>query len=101
MRVGPVVLLYGFDVVSAMPLDRSGLNVMPTRMYHGAGARLDLKGPQSISILAEVFNIFDQRSADVLYDSGASQPFRAYPIGDFVGYPLPGRRFNIAVRGSL
>ncbi len=95
-RVGRVTFRYGFDVVSSTTLDRSGINRMPTRVYHSAGVRLDAS---PVSVIAEIINILDQRTVDVNYETGS--PFRAYPISDFLGYPLPGRRFNLAVRGSF
>jgi len=99
LRLGALTLRYGFDVVSATTLDRSGLNIMPTRVYHGVGARFDVKGAQALSIVAEIINLFDQRTATVVYETGLRPG--PYPISDFLGYPLPGRRFSLAVRGSL
>jgi hypothetical protein len=68
---------------------------MPARVYHSAGARLDVS---SISLIAEVINLFDQRTVTVPFDGAISN---RYPISDFLGYPLPGRRFNLVVRGTL
>lgn len=97
-RLGPVTLRYGFDLVSTTSLDRAGTRELPTRVFHGAGARLDLK---AVSVIAEVMNLFDQRTVDVLYESGARPRFDRYPISDFLGYPLPGRRFSLAIRAAL
>lgn len=97
-RIGPVTLRYGFDVVSSTALDRTATKVFPTRVFHGAGARVDIR---SISILAEVINLLDQRTVDVLYESGSKPRFGPYPLSDFLGYPLPGRRFTLAIRGTL
>lgn len=95
-RLGPATLRYGFDLVSATTLDRAGLNRLPTRAFHGAGVRVDVG---AASVVFEVANLFDQRTVNVPYES--SGPARPYPISDFQGYPLPGRRFTLAVRGSL
>ncbi len=97
-RIGPVTLRYGFDLVSTTSLDRAGTRELPTRVFHGAGARLDLG---SVSVIGEVMNLFDQRTVDVLYESGARPRFDRYPISDFLGYPLPGRRFSLSIRGAL
>jgi len=99
LRFGPFALRYGLDVISSTTLDRSGLNRLPVRTIHGAGARFDLKGERLVSIIAEVINIFDQRTVSVPYETGGL--LQKYPTSDFLGYPLPGRRFTLAVRGSL
>lgn len=96
VKLGPATLRYGFDVVSSTTLDRAGLNVLPTRIYHGAGVRVALG---AVTVLGEVSNLLDRRTVDVQYETG--RPLQPYPISDFVGYPLPGRRFTLAVRGTL
>jgi hypothetical protein len=52
------------------------------------------------SVLAQVDDLFDQRIASVTSETGMKAPLR-YPISDFLGYPLPGRRFTLAVRWAL
>jgi vitamin B12 transporter len=95
VRAGPVTLRYGFDLISPTTLDAAGTRVLPTRIFHGAGVRLDAR---RVSVIAEVQNMFDRRSVDVVYETGSA--FR-YPVSDFLGYPLAGRRFSIAVRANL
>lgn len=96
--VGPVRLRYGLDVVSATTLDRAGTRELPTRVFHGAGARLELG---KVTVLVEVANLFDQRTVTVPFESGRAPRFGAYPISDFLGYPLAGRRFTLALRATL
>jgi hypothetical protein len=98
VKVGPATLRYGCDLVSATTLDRAGTRVLPTRAYHGVGVRVAIG---AVTVLGEVSNLFDQRTVDVLYEGGSAPKFGPYPISDFQGYPLPGRRFNLAVRGTL
>ncbi len=102
ITVGPAVLRYGLDVVSSTNLDRAGLRELPTRVFHGVGAKLAVPGARGMLALFEIANLFDQRTVDVAYDTGSSsRPFSRYPTSDFLGYPLPGRRFTLAVRWSL
>jgi hypothetical protein len=56
---------------------------------------------REIKAIGEIANVFDQRSGDVVYASGPPTIFARYPYSDFVGYPIPGRRWTIAVRGTL
>lgn len=98
VKLSGLTLRYGLDLVSATTLDRNATKEVPTRVFHGAGARVDFK---SIAVLAEVANLFDRRTVNVLYESGPRPQFQPYPITDFLGYPLPGRRFTLAIRGTL
>lgn len=98
VKISSLTLRYGFDLVSATTLDRAGTRVLPARSFHGFGVRLDVR---TLSILAEVANVFDQRTVNALYESGGRPRFEAYPMSDFLGYPLPGRRFTLAIRGVL
>ncbi len=98
-RLGRFIVRYGLDVVAATPLNRESTLTLPTRTWHGAG--VSFTPARGIVTLFEVANIFDQRSGDVLYASGATPTFVRYPSSDFVGYPIPGRRFTLALRISL
>ncbi len=89
-----LTLRVGFDLVSSTTLDRAGLRVMPTRAYPSAGAKVALPG--GLVLAAEVTNLFDQRTVTVPFVLG--QPERRYPISDFQGYPLPGRRALVSLR---
>jgi hypothetical protein len=99
IAIGPATVRYGIDLVSATTLDRAGLRVLPTRLFHGAGVRLSLAS--GITALCEVANLFDQRTVDVPFETGARPTTARYPIADFLGYPLPGRRLTVAVRWAL
>lgn len=96
VKLSVVTVRYGLDLVAATTLDNSGLLELPARIFHTAGVRLDFR---SVSVIGEVANIFDRRSVDgVDYEGGRRA---RYPISDFLGYPLPGRRFTLAVRTML
>lgn len=99
ITVGPAILRYGLDVVSSTNLDRAGLRVLPTRVFHGVGAKVTVS--RTMTALLEIANLFDQRTVDVLYDSGSLRPFARYPTSDFLGYPLPGRRWTFALRWTI
>ncbi len=94
VTVGPATLRYGFDLVSSTTLDRAGTLELPTRIFHGVGAKVTVA--RGLSVLGEVHNLFDQRTASVVSETGA--PFKAYPTSDFLGYPIPGRRFSLSIR---
>lgn len=96
VKVSALTLRYGFDLVSPTTLDRPGSRELPTRIFHGVGARLDIR---SVSIVGEVHNLFDRRTVDVVYETG--RPGFQYPVSDFLGYPLPGRRITVAARVTL
>lgn len=95
---GPLSARWGFDLVSSTTLDRAGLRTMPTRSYHSVGARWALPGG-ALVLSAELANVFDQRTVVVPFELG--QPERRYPISDFQGYPVPGRRWTLSLRGRL
>jgi outer membrane cobalamin receptor len=98
-RIDRLTLRYGLDVVSSTTLDRAATITVPTRTWHTIGATFTIT--REIKAIGEIANVFDQRSGDVVYASGPPTIFARYPISDFVGYPIPGRRWTIAVRGTL
>ncbi len=97
VTLGRLALHYGFDFVAATPLDRAALQIEPSRLTHDIGARVRLGG--GLTLLGEVRNLFDQRTRPVLLSSATGETV-TYPISDFLGYPMPGRRFTIALRWS-
>jgi iron complex outermembrane receptor protein len=97
LTLGRLALHYGFDFVAATSLDRADLLPLPARTTHDVGARVRLGG--GLTLLGEVRNLFDQRTRPVLLSSATGETV-TYPISDFLGYPMPGRRFTIALRWS-
>ncbi len=93
---GPWSVRWGFDVVSETTLDRAGLRTLPARAFHSVGGRVALPG--GLVLAAEIANLFDQRTVAVPFELG--QPERRYPISDFQGYPIPGRRGLVSLRFS-
>ncbi|MBK7400751.1 MAG: TonB-dependent receptor, partial [Myxococcales bacterium] len=93
---GPWTVRWGFDLVSETTLDRAGLRTLPTRAFHSIGGRVALPG--GFTLAAEIANLFDQRTVVVPFELG--QPERRYPISDFQGYPIPGRRGLVSLRWS-
>ncbi|GAC1525571.1 MAG: hypothetical protein NVS3B10_24400 [Polyangiales bacterium] len=98
-RVGPVTVRYGLDVVSSTALNPETTLTLPTRVWHGVGARAEVV--RGVTVIGESQNLLDQRTGDVLYDQGPPARFVRYPYSDFVGYPVPGRRWTVAVRESF
>lgn len=98
-RVARATLRWGLDVVSSTTLDRAATITLPTRAWQTIGATYAIT--REITAIGEIANVFDQRSGDVVYTSGPPPIFVRYPISDFVGYPIAGRRWTIAVRGSF
>ncbi len=93
---GPWTVRWGFDLVSETTLDRAGLRTLPARAFHSVGGRVALPG--GFTLAAEIANLFDQRTVVVPFELG--QPERRYPISDFQGYPIPGRRGLVSLRWS-
>jgi outer membrane cobalamin receptor len=98
-RLGRVTLRYGLDVVSSTSLNRESTLTLPTRSWHGASVIAEVS--RGLELRGEIANIFDQRTGEVTYESGPPLRTVRYPYGDFVGYPIPGRRWTISVRGTL
>jgi vitamin B12 transporter len=92
--VGPVRLRYGVDVVSGIYADLTGTTLVPNRVLHSAGARLDVPGVAGLTLSLDVRNLLDLRVAEY---AGVSGPVRA-PIGDALDYPIPGRRILLSAR---
>ena len=98
-KIAFVTLRYGLDVVSATALDRQPTLTLPTRSWHSVGANAEVA--RGVFVLGEISNLFDQRSGDVIYETTPIARTVRYPYGDFVGYPIPGRRWTIALRIRL
>ena len=98
-KVAFVTLRYGLDVVSATALDRQSTLTLPTRSWHSVGANAEVA--PGVFVLGEISNLFDQRSGEVVYESTPVLRTVRYPYGDFVGYPIPGRRWTLALRLRL
>jgi iron complex outermembrane receptor protein len=88
-RIGPVRLRYGVDAVAGTTVDTASTIVVPSRVFHGAGASLDVPFTRGLRLGIEVQNLFDLRTLHV------PSPLRrapiAVPVSDFLGFPLPGR----------
>jgi outer membrane cobalamin receptor len=92
---GRVSLRYGFDFTAATTLDRAGLYEQPARITHDVGLHVRLGG--GLVLVGEVRNLFDQRTSWIPAESGTSATVLR-PTSDFLLYPVPGRRFTIALR---
>ncbi len=93
-ELGPVRVRYGIDVVAGITADETGTAVVPDRVLHSAGIRLDVPGLPGLSLTLDVRNLLDLRVAEY---AGALGPVRA-PIGDALDFPIPGRRILLAAR---
>ncbi len=94
---GPVRLRYGVDVVAGMQADLSGDPTyrVPDRALHSVGARLEIPNVPGLTLSFDVRNLFDLRAAS--YPSALGGTDR-YPIGDWLDYPIPGRRLLLSAR---
>ncbi len=97
VSLGRVELRYGFDYLAAMPFDRADTLELPARVTHSLGARVRLGG--GLQLIGELLNVLDQRTRPVLLSSATGETV-TYPISDYLQYPIPGRRFTIALRWS-
>lgn len=88
-------LRYGFDFVSGIATDATGTPALfvPPRALHSAGVRLAIPPAPGLTVAFDVRNLLDLRVAT--YDAALGS-YRA-PIGDAYAYPLPGRRFLLAI----
>ncbi|UQA60981.1 TonB-dependent receptor domain-containing protein [Polyangium aurulentum] len=95
-RIGPVRLRYGVDAVAGTTVDTASTIVVPSRIFHGAGASLDVPFVRGLRIGVEVQNLLDLRTLHV------PSPLRrapiAVPVSDFLGFPLPGRSIWVTAR---
>jgi vitamin B12 transporter len=98
-KIAFVTVRYGLDVVSSTALDRQSTVTLPTRSWHSIGANAEVS--RGVFVLGEIANLFDQRSGEVVYESSPIVRTVRYPHGDFIGYPIPGRRWTIALRIQL
>lgn len=88
-------LRYGFDFVSGIATDLTGTPALfvPPRALHSVGVRLAIPPVSGLTVAFDVRNLLDLRVAT--YDAALGS-YRA-PIGDAYAYPLPGRRFLLAI----
>jgi iron complex outermembrane receptor protein len=95
-RIGPVRVRYGVDAVAGTTVDTAATIVLPQRIFHGAGASLDVPFARGLRLGLEVQNLFDLRTLHV------PSPLRrapiALPVSDFLGFPLPGRTVWVTAR---
>lgn len=78
----------GVEVLSGTRLDTAGRYVVPTRVLQSIG--VELHAARRVRWALEVRNLLDQRTGPVTLPVGDRRPNPA-PIGDYLGYPLPGR----------
>ncbi|MDI1482352.1 TonB-dependent receptor [Polyangium sp. y55x31] len=95
-RFGPVRLRYGIDAVAGTTVDTAGTILVPPRLFHSAGASLDVPRSSSLRIGVEVQNLFDVRTLRV--PSPLSRTSVAVPVSDFLGFPLPGRTVWVTLK---
>jgi hypothetical protein len=95
--IGPVRLRYGIDLVAGIQADLTGspAGLVPDRVLHSAGARLEVPGADGLSLSLDVRNLLDLRVAEY---AGFGGSFVRAPIGDALDYPIPGRRILFAAR---
>ena len=97
--VGPVRVRYGIDVVTGIYEDQTGSTLVPDRVLHSTGARLEVPGAPGLSLSVDIRNLLDLRVAQ--YSAvgilGESRIVRQ-PIGDALDYPIPGRRILFSAR---
>jgi len=92
--IGPARLRYGVDAVTGLRADLAGAVVVPARVLHFAGIRVDVPRVPGLRVALDVKNLFDLRTGT--YD-GALGPVER-PIGDAYDYPLPGRTILASAR---
>lgn len=95
-RIGPVRLRYGVDAVAGTTVDTAATIVLPPRIFHGAGASLDVPFARGLRVGVEVQNLFDLRTLHV--PSPLRRAPLAVPVSDFLGFPLPGRTIWVSAR---
>lgn len=101
---GVLRVRYGIDVVTGIYEDQTGSTLVPDRVLHSTGARLEVPGATGLSLSLDVRNLFDLRVAEYAGvgvlgggGSGTGGIVRA-PIGDALDYPIPGRRILFSAR---
>lgn len=102
--IGVLRVRYGIDVVTGIYEDQKGTLLVPDRVLHSTGARLEVPGVPGLSLSLDVRNLFDLRVAEyagvgVLGGGSVRNAgiVRA-PIGDALDYPIPGRRILFSAR---
>jgi vitamin B12 transporter len=101
--IGPVRIRYGVDVVTGIYEDEIGSTLVPDRVLHSTGARLEVPGVPGLSLSLDIRNLLDLRVAEYAGvgilggNSGQNGVVRA-PIGDALDYPIPGRRILFSAR---
>ncbi|MBS2012309.1 MAG: TonB-dependent receptor [Deltaproteobacteria bacterium] len=94
---GPLRLRYGLDLVAGISADNAGsyAYLVPDRVLHSLGARLEIPGVPGLSASLDVRNLLDLRAAEYPNVLGGRD---RYPIGDLFDYPIPGRRVLLSLR---
>lgn len=82
------------EYIAGTFLDPSGRYALPARSLLGLGTQVQV-GP-GLRIAAEVRNLLDVRTANVVFPVGDRRPIST-ALSDFIGYPLPGRSFWISL----
>ncbi len=95
VKLGAGSLRAGVDAVSGMVADDAGSVLVPPRVLASFGARLDVTSELRLAL--DVRNLFDVRTSTY---EGAIGPVHE-PIGDYFGYPLPGRTFLVSARYAV
>lgn len=94
IRIGPVTLRYGVDVVSGMLADLLGTIRVPSRALQNAGVRV--QATRNLLVGADLRNLANVRTGSYAGALGTVQA----PIGDQYDYPLPGRTLLFFARLS-
>ena len=79
---------YSVEFVDRTFLDPSGRYELPARVLHGIGVELSIA--DRVHLGFEVRNLSDLRSVVIRPRVGPPDPYPV-AVGDFIGYPLPGR----------
>jgi outer membrane receptor protein involved in Fe transport len=90
-RAGPLDLEYRLDFVAGLNVDVGGHVELPARLLHGAAAALDVPGVRGLRASVQIDNLLDVRTLYVDSPLSGRRSFRAVPVSDFLGFPLPGR----------
>jgi vitamin B12 transporter len=94
-RFGPVRLRYGLDAIAGTTLDTTATVVLPSRIFHGIGASIDVPFLAGLRASVDIENLFDMRTR---YVASPLLGAVAKPVSDFYGFPLPGRSAWITLR---
>ncbi len=92
-------LHYDLELVSSTFLDLSGRLELPTRVFHGIGAELQLD--RRVTLTFQVRNLLDARTTQWRPTVANFDGRITVPISDFIGFPLPGRSMWGSIRVDL